>query len=56
MNRHVTLALKIVLTGVLLGFLSYKADWDAVGALLLGASPVWFVLSVLLAHRRTVPR
>jgi len=48
MNRHVTLAAKVALTAVLLGFLAYKADWHAVGGLLAGASPAWLVLGALL--------
>lgn len=48
MGRHVTLAIKIALTGLLLGLLAHKADWRAIGDLLLGASPGWVALGVLL--------
>jgi glycosyltransferase 2 family protein len=48
MNQYVTLALKVVVTGILLGLLAYKADWNAIGALFLSASPGWVLLSALL--------
>ncbi len=47
-DRHVALAVKVALTAALLGFLAYKADWQEVGGLLLGASPAWVVLGALL--------
>lgn len=47
-KRYVILALKVALTAALLGFLAHKADWSAVGDLLLGASPGWVVSGVLL--------
>lgn len=48
MNRRAALALKVIATLVLLGLLAYKADWNAIGVLLLGASPGWILLSALL--------